>query len=471
METIDLLVQNATIVTMSRDREILRDASMAVQDGRILALGPTEDLGSRYQGRQVLNARGKVVFPGLINTHNHFFQVLLKGLGKDRGLLAWLDASVQRAYRHITEEDIYLATAVGAMEMLRTGVTTVLDYQYAHGRAGLSDAVIRAMEDTGIRGILGRGYTDTKDYPPERRCDVEESEDDYFSEVIRLDRKVRDSSRVSVALAPGIVWALSEDGFRRCVEVARDLDTFITIHTIETLEDNQYSQDKYGLSTLEFFEKAGILSAPFLAVHCAEITPEEIGLLARHDVRVSYNAISNMMMGYKTLPLRELLDAGITVGLATDGAASNDNQNMLQVLKISPLWQKAFYQDPAVIPASRVLEMATIEGARAVFRDHEIGSLEPGKMADFFVYNPAHANSAPMVDPVVNLVYSADSCNVETTVVGGEIVYGDGKIIRVREKDLVGQIQENALRLWEQAGLFNEQWNRRVVAEPFRQPR
>ena len=293
-----------------------------------------------------------------------------------------------------------------------------------------------------------------------------------LEDVVEITKKARDQVRtMGVALAPGIVWALSEDGFRRCVEVARDLDTFITIHTIETLEDNQYSQDKYGLSTLEFFEKAVILSAPFLAVHCAEITPEEIGLLARHDVRVSYNAISNMMMGYKTLPLRELLDAGITVGLATDGAASNDNQNMLQVLKISPLWQKAFYQDPAVIPASRVLEMATIEGARAVFRDHEIGSLEPGKMADFFVYNPAHANSAPMVDPVVNLVYSADSCNVETTVVGGEIVYGDGKIIRVREKDLVGQIQENALRLWEQAGLFNEQWNRRVVAEPFRQPR
>lgn len=462
MQNIELLVSDATIITMNKERKILTQTSMAVDRGKIIAIGGREDLLKKYKPEKTLHAQNRFVYPGLINTHNHFFQVLLKGLGKDRRLLDWFDSSAGRAYRYIGEKEIYLATAIGAIEMLKTGVTTVLDYQYAHAHPYLSDAVIRAMEDVGIRGILGRGYNDTINFPKDSKCEHDETEEEFFQDVTRLSELTSNHPTMDVAIAPGIIWSLSEDGYYQCVQLARELDTFMTMHTIETKEDNEYSINRYGVKTLQFFERVGILSAPFLAVHCAEITPEEIDLLAKYDVRVSYNAISNMMMGYKTLPVDDLLRKNISVGLATDGAASNDNQDMLQVLKISPLWQKAFYQDPSVLSSSKILEMATIDGARCVFKDKEIGSLEVGKRADFFIYNPMQCNSAPVVDPVVNIVYSAGTQNIETTVVEGKVVYHQGKIFGVDEEQLLMEIQERATRLWEKAGLFNTQWSEAV---------
>ncbi len=462
MKTADILIKNATIVTMNTQREILQEAGMAIHGDRILKIGKSQDITKEYHAEKVIDARGKTIFPGMINTHNHFFQVLLKGLGKDRGLLAWLEGSVQKAFRYIEEEDLYLATAMGCIELLKTGVTTVLDYQYLHNRPMMNDVVIKAMEDTGIRGILARGYSDTKQFPEAFRLDYNETEQQFFDDALRLSNLHQHNPNIDIALAPGIIWSMTEDGYRNLVQVAKQMNTFITMHTIETKEDNEFSIEQYGMPTIDFFEQVGILSSPFLAVHCAEITKQEIKKLALYDVRVSYNAISNMMMGYKTLPVEDLIKEGMTVGLATDGAASNDNQNMLQVLKISPLWQKAFYQNPAVLSASRVLEMATIDGAKCVFKDKELGSLEEGKKADFFIYNHLKCGSVPMVDSVVNLVYCADSSNIETTVVGGKIVYDQGKIMGVEEEQLITRLQKNAVLLWKKADLYNTQWGKRI---------
>jgi 5-methylthioadenosine/S-adenosylhomocysteine deaminase len=246
---------------------------------------------------------------------------------------------------------------------------------------------------------------------------------------------------------------MSEEGFRKSANLAKELDTFNTIHTLETEEDNEYSLAEHGMSTIDFYEKTGILSSKFLAVHCAQINASEIEKLKKYDVKVSYNAISNMLIGYKTLPVKDLLEQGITVGIATDGAASNDNQNMMEVLKISTLWQKAFYRDPSVIPALKVMEMATIDGAEAIFKKDEIGSLEVGKKADFFIFNHLKCNTVPLYDPIVSIVLSADENNVETTVIGGKVIMENYKIAGINEEELYEKIQSAAEALWARSNI------------------
>lgn len=453
MGNVDLLVINSKIITMDKERRILKDHGMAIQGDTIIEIGYTDDLLMKYDGLKVIDVKGKYIFPGMINTHNHLFQVLLKGIGKEKALLKWLEEAIQKPFFNITKEDIYLATMVGCIENIKSGVTTVVDYQYAHGQPNLNDAVCQAMEDIGIRGVLARGYTNSTDFPKYTGKEIIETEEEFFNDVRRLHEKFKNNSKIDIALAPGIIWVMSEDGFRKSAELARELDTFNTIHTLETEEDNEYSLAKHGMSTIDFYEKTGILSSKFLAVHCAHINDEEIKKFKKYDVRVSYNAISNMLIGYKTLPVKDLLDAGIVVGIATDGAASNDNQNMMEVLKISPLWQKAHYRDPSVIPALKVLEMATIDGADAIFKKTEIGSLEEGKRADFFVFNHLKCNTAPLYDPIVSLVYAADENNVETTIIGGQVVMENYKIEGVDEEALYENIQRAAEALWKRSNI------------------
>lgn len=453
MKKIDLLVINATIITMDRERRILKEYGMAVLGDSIIEIGSSADLLKKYNSEQVLNAKGKYIFPGMINTHNHMFQVLFKGIGKEKPLLGWLEEAIQKPYFNITTEDIYLAAKVSCIEQIKSGVTTVVDYQYAHGQPNLSDAVCQAMEDIGIRGILARGYTESSGFPKYTGKEIVENEDDFFKDVRRLHEKYKDSSTIDIALAPGIIWVMSEDGFEKCAKLAKELDTFNTIHTLETEEDNEYSMAEHGMSTIDFYEKTGILSAKFLAVHCAQINAEEIKKFKKYDVKVSYNAISNMLIGYKTLPVKDLLEEGITVGIATDGAASNDNQNMMEVLKVSTLWQKAFYRDPSVIPALKVLEMATIDGAEAVFKKQEIGSLEVGKKADFFIFNHLKCNTTPLYDPIVSIVLSADENNVETSVIGGKVIMENYRIAGIDEEELYKKIQSAAEALWKRSNI------------------
>lgn len=453
MKNVNLLVINGKIITMDKERRILKNHGMAIQGDTIIEIGYTDDLLKKYDGMKVIDVKEKYIFPGMINTHNHLFQVLLKGIGKEKALIKWLEEAIQKPFFNITKEDIYLATMVGCIENIKSGVTTVVDYQYAHGQPYLNDAVCQAMEDLGIRGILARGYTNSTDFPKYTGKKIIETEEDFFKDVRRLHEKYKNSPTIDIALAPGIIWVMSEDGFRKSAQLARELDTFNTIHTLETEEDNEYSLAKHGMSTIDFYEKTGILSSKFLAVHCAHINNDEIKKFKKYDVRVSYNAISNMLIGYKTLPVKDLLDEGIVVGIATDGAASNDNQNMMEVLKISPLWQKAHYRDPSVIPAMKVVEMATIDGADAIFKKDEIGSLEVGKKADFFVFNHLKCNTAPLYDPLVSLVYSADENNVETTVIGGKVVMENYKIAGVNEELLYDKIQRAAEALWEKSDI------------------
>lgn len=461
MKQIDLIIKHAYLITMNEKREIIPDACIAVQGDKILEVG-TDALLEQYQADKVIDAAGKYVFPGFISTHSHLFQTMLKGLGRDKFLIDWLNSSVRVALHNFDEDTIYHAALLGCMEGIRSGTTTILDYMYAHPIAGLDDCVTQAFEDIGIRGVLGRSFTNVGSFPPEIACSRVETEQDFFDDVRRLEKKYRDHDRIDVCMAPGIIWDHTKDGFLEMRRTANELHMPITMHLVETPDDDKFSQENYGEDTIPFLERVGVLGPDFIAVHCVYMKDEDLDTFKKYDVKVSHNPNSNMVLASGVAPIPAMLEKGITVSLACDGSASNDTQNMLEVLKAASLMQKVHHRDPSLMPAATVLELATLGGARTLGREKELGSIEAGKKADLVLFDPLSPWSAPVYDPVSTLTYACSPDNIKTVVIGGKVVMENGHMTTVDEDKVIREAHRLGTRLVERSGLGNVQWGHKV---------
>jgi 5-methylthioadenosine/S-adenosylhomocysteine deaminase len=468
MEEANLIVNNATIVTMNKETEILEDYSLVVKGSRIAAIEPSKSVSQKYDSSKVIDGRDQYIFPGFVNTHTHLFQNGLKGLGRDKLLFDWLDSSVRRALHEIHYVDVYNAAVAGCIENIRSGVTTVLDYMYAHGsQVGLDDAVVQAFDETGIRGILGRAHTKTDNFAKGSECPINETEDMFFQDVERLAKKLHDHERITLALVPGIIWDLGEEGFQKVRQYADRYGFRITMHLDESEDDDKYSMEMYGINALELLDRNGVLGEDFIGVHLVHLDEKSLDILNKRRVKVSHNPVSNMILASGVAPIPELKKMGLDVGLGTDGAASNDTQNMLEVIKTTAILHKCVHRDATLFPAIDVLKMATIEGARVVGREKEIGSLEVGKKADFFLFNPKNVACVPVADPVASLVYSSNPVAIDTVVIHGKVVMEKGEVRSVDEKAVIYNLQESACRMRERVGFGIRVNGRELVVPPF----
>ena len=457
----DIIIKNALVVTMDRERRILEDAVIIIVEDKIEQIGSIELL-KEYKADKIIDAKGKFVFPGFISTHTHLFQVMLKGLGRDKTLFDWLDSSVRRAIHKIDKECCHYAALTGCIEAIRTGTTTVLDYMYCHGQPDLDIEVLKAFEKIGIRGVFGRGHTNTDSFPKDIACPYKETEEVFLSDVENLAKEYQDHPRISIAIAPGIIWDITENGFRKIREIADKYKIPITMHLVETEDDDEYLLKAKGIRTIPYLEKVGILGPDFIAVHCVHVNDEDRTLLKKYDVKISHNPVSNMILASGIAPIPKYLEEGMTVSLACDGAASNDTQDMLEVIKTTALLHKVNTRNAAVVSAGEVLEMATLGGAKSLRMEDRIGSIEVGKKADMFIYNPINARSIPVHDPVSTIVYSSAQPNVETTIIDGKVILEAGKFVTVNEEEILHKTQEIAAKLVHEAGLGNIQWDKRI---------
>jgi len=378
MRNVDLLVTNCCIITMDRDHRVINDGAVAVEGDHIAALGKSTDILSRFTAKRVIDGRGKYLYPGFITTHTHLFQSLLKGLGRDKTLFEWLDSSVRRALRNFDEETIYHAALVGLIEAVRSGTTTVTDYQYCHSLPGIDENVIRAYLDLNVRGVLSRSHTKVGGFPPEMAFAYVETEDDYFREMETLCVKYRDHPLIGMSLAPGIIWDHDRSGYLKTREFADHFKIPITMHLVETDDDDIYAQKTWGMSSIDLLESCKILGPDFVAVHAVKVTEKDISRFRDYDVKIAHCPVSNMILASGTAPVPRFLKEGITVSLACDGAAANDTQDMLDVMRITALKHKLVNRDASVVSAPEVLEMATMGGAKALGMEKRIGSLEEG---------------------------------------------------------------------------------------------
>ncbi len=452
---IDILIKNATIVTVNKQRETLKNCALVVKGNLIFDIGSSNVLEKKYpQVRKTIDATGKIIFPGLINTHNHLFQTLLKGLGDDLALHDWIVQMTSPGASCLTPENAYNASLLGCIEGIHSGTTTMLDYMYAYPHPGLSDSVIEAFRKLKIRGIFARGMQDKGEEfgtSPKIIEKIKTIEKDCR----RLLKKyhAKDNDRIHIWLAQG-VWCNSQESLEMAWALAQEHKTGFTIHISETPFDRQASKEVHGIADVEVLERLGIVGPNVLMVHCVYLTPRDIRMAKYYDTRISHNPVSNMYLASGIAPIPQMIERGITVGLGTDGAASNNTQDMIETLKITALLHKVHTLDPTIITAEKVLEMATIDGAKALGLEDKIGSLEAGKKADLFIYNPVlSTKSIPMHNPVSTLVYSgSDSC-VETVIIDGNIILEDKKLLPVNEKSVISNVQKSADDLALRAGI------------------
>ncbi len=439
---------HAQIVTMDAKRRIIKDGGIIWEDTRITAVGDSQEIEEKAKaiGITPKDVNGQVVFPGLIDTHNHLFQHLLKGIGCDMDLENWWPAVIGPTGIVLRDHHLKAAVEGGVLEALRTGTTTIVDYMQVHPVPGLSAVEIETAKKSGIRLMYGRGfrnYTKSNTFPKELIDDL----DEVLLEVKALKRSYEkaDDPMLRVYLAPAAAWAVTFDGLSRTTAFAKEEGIPITMHVFETDTDNEVCQGRYGMKAIEYYEKSGLLNPDFLAVHCVKMDEQDIAVFKEYDVKISHNPLSNMYLASGVSPVKKFLENDLTVSLACDGAASNNSNNMLEVLKTTALLHKVISADPQAMTAQMVLEMATRGGAEAIGLLDELGSIEEGKRADFFLFDPLRsATCAPMHDPVATLVYSADSRGIVMTVVNGEILLENGEFTKLDEEEIIHREQKEA---------------------------
>jgi 5-methylthioadenosine/S-adenosylhomocysteine deaminase len=445
MTTVDLLIVGGTIVTARPDGLVVADGAIAIDGEAIEALGPRHTLEGRFQARRTLDADGQILFPGLVNTHTHLYQTLLKGLGDDLPLMEWIDACTSPSIPHLTTRMCYVAAALGSIESLRSGCTTIFDYMVDHVDTEVFDAILQAFNDVGIQGILGRGLRD-------RQLENVPLILPTIADQLADCRRLLDTyGPRRVWLTPGATWAMEESSLRAVRRMASERGARLSLHTEEVLFDSHESMRRFGMRTVPFLDSIGFLGPDVLHAHGVNLSEEDCNTLARHGGAVSYNPVSNMYLGSGVPPIPRLIDLGVTVGLGADGAASNNSQDMLEALKFGALLPKVAARDPAIFTAADALRVATSGGAAALGRD-DFGSLEPGKRADLFIFEPRHAKSIPVHDPVSTLVYSSGQVNIRTTIVGGRVVLDDRRILGIDEDAILLEAQTLAEELSLAAG-------------------
>jgi 5-methylthioadenosine/S-adenosylhomocysteine deaminase len=454
---VDLLIVGATVVTARPDGLVVRDAAIAIQGDTIVALGPRQTIEAEFAASQTIEAEGQIVYPGLVDTHTHLYQTLLKGLGDDLPLMEWLDACTLPSMPHLTPRMCYVAAALGCIESIRSGCTTIFDYMVDHANTQVYDAILQAFDDVGIQGILGRGLRDRQ------AENVTMSVPSFASQLADCERLIATYGPRRIWLTPGATWAMEESSLRATRAMAFDRGLRISLHTDEVLFDSRESMARFGMRTVPFLDSIGFLGPDVLHAHCVHLSDEDCNILARRGAAVSYNPVSNMYLGSGVPPIPRLLDLGVTIGLGADGAASNNSQDMLEALKIGALLPKVAARDPAIFTAADAVRIATTGGAAALGRD-DFGSLEPGKRADLFIFDPLHAKSIPVHDPVSTLVYSSGQVNVRTTLVGGRVVLDNGRVVGLDERAMLREAQTLAEQLSLLAGTgarLEGRWTRR----------
>jgi len=428
----DILIRNCVILPMV-GREVIREGVIATKNGKIIYVGK-KSKALRVRAEKVVDGRGKVAIPGLVNCHTHLAMTLLRGIAEDQPLETWLKEIIWPLEAKLKPEDVYDGALLGCLEMIRSGTTTFAD-MYFH-----EDQVARAVEEAGLRAVLAQGIPG---------AGVSRRGEKMLQGSIDFAREYKGyaDGRVTVQLGPHSVYTCGLDLLAEVRKKASDLNVGVHIHLAESEEKVSDIKRKHGLTEVEFLEKIGFLGPDVLAAHCIHLTKEETQLLAKQNVKVSYNPVANMKLAQGTAKIKDLLDLGITVGVGTDGPASNNNLDMFQSMKTAALLQKQYHKDPTVLPAKTVLEMATIDGAKALGLEKTVGSLKVGKRADVILLDFKKPHLTPLHDFYANIVYSAHGSDVDTVVVDGKILMENKNVKTIQEEKVMLKAQKTATNL------------------------
>jgi 5-methylthioadenosine/S-adenosylhomocysteine deaminase len=436
----DLLITNATIVTMDPSRRVIEGGIIGVRGDTISFVGTESELRLHaikgFMGVQTIDAKGKLALPGFINGHTHVPMTLLRGLHDDVTLDDWLRKYIFPAEaKNVTEDFVRWGTRLAAAEQIRSGVTTFADMYY------FEDAVAEETKAAGMRGVLGETLLD---FPaPDNKTNGAMLE--YTD---RFLKRWQGDPLIHAAVAPHSIYTCSKKTLQDSAALARQYHAPILIHVAEMKKELDDSLKQNGLTPVQYLEKLGILGPDVVAAHCIFVDEKDRKTLAGRQVGCVHNPSSNMMLASGVAPVIEERAAGIAVGLGTDGpAGSNNDLDLMEEMDLAAKLQKITKVDPRALGAKSVVEMATIEGAKALHMEKEIGSLEVGKKADIILISLDEPNAVPMYDVYAQLAYALKGSDVETVVIGGRIVMRDKKLLTLNETEILAKGREYGKRV------------------------
>jgi len=429
----DLIIHNGTAVTVNERFDIIEQALIGVQKGTIVTVTKWEADAALPKAAAAIDARGGIVMPGLVNTHTHLPMTLFRGLADDLPLDVWLNEHIfPMESQFITPDNVKWGTQLACLEMLLSGTTTCCGGYFQE------DSVAAAVARAGLRAVLAQGVID---FPapgvPDPALNVTHA-GKY------VDQWLEREANITPSIFCHSPYTCSGDTLKAAKAAARERGVLFQIHVAETQAERDASLKEHGLTPVQYLDSLGILDDRTLVVHAVWTSAEDIGILRARGVRISHNAESNMKLAAGIAPVPDFIAAGITVGLGTDGCASNNDLDLFTEMDAAAKIHKAVTRDPTVMDAATVLKMATRDGARAIGLGDVTGSLEPGKQADLIVVNTAKPHLVPLYAPHSHIVYTMRGADVSTVIVGGKVLVKDRQPFTLDQERIMARVSEIA---------------------------
>jgi 5-methylthioadenosine/S-adenosylhomocysteine deaminase len=440
VEKVDTILTGGTVVTMNQQFDVIADGAVAIRAEKIVGVGSSAEIAAQFQAERTVDCSGQYILPGLVNAHTHVPMTLLRGLADDLRLDVWLMGYIMPTEREfVTPEFCRLGTGLACAEMIRSGVTSFADMYYFEAD------VAAATAEAGLRGVLGQSVLKF----PTPDADTYESSLAYAAKFIE---EWRGHPLITPAIAPHAPYSTTDDILSDCASIALQYDAPILIHIAETKFEVEDNLRAYGVTVIPWVESTGLLNAKVLAAHCVHVNRDEMRLMHEHKTTVAHCPTSNLKLASGIAPVMEMLEHGLTVGIGTDGTASNNDLDMFEEVRLAAILAKTEANDPTALPARQALLMATRQGAEALFMGDRTGSLEVGKLADVITMDAKPVHNMPHFDRDPNaiysrIVYAGKSSDVRHVLCNGQWLMRDRQLLTVREAELIQQAESYAQKV------------------------
>ncbi len=446
----DILIRNATAITLDKRRQVLPNCGIGIKDGIIADLGPR----LRGKGNTIIDAADCAVLPGFVNCHTHVYQALIEGIGYDMHFSPWNLRYLLPVVTNIGPEEARISAELAALEAIKSGTTTVSDHWYLHTDFDNIVEVTRTFSEASLRhhsvyGFLNESFAGRKQRG--KRMDMLKPDEHLISRARRYIESWNGKGLTTVALGPGSTEDVSEDLFKRVLALSRESGVAVVTHIAGWIEAVSNAIIKHGMRDLEYAHSLGFTGPHSIAVHSVWLSEDEINILAATNTKVAHNPVANMHLGYGIAPVPAMIAKGITVGLGTDGAASY-TYDMLEVAKTAAMLQKVKHLNAEALSAEKTFEMLCLDGAEVLGLEEKVGSIEVGKRADLIVIDlkVPHLLTTAKITP--KILYSAQGSDVITSIVDGKLVMKDRELLTLNEKAILDRAERASSRLIEAAG-------------------
>jgi 5-methylthioadenosine/S-adenosylhomocysteine deaminase len=435
MQEIDLIISGGKALLLDSENTCLDRAAIAINAGDIVSVGHTEKIVKQYRAKKTITAQDSLIMPGFVNCHTHAAMTCFRGIADDLELMDWLNNYIFPAEaKNVNTNLAYWGSLLANAEMIKSGTTTFCDMYI------FEDETARAAKAAGMRCLIGEVLFD---FPSPNFKTPEEG----LAYTQMLIEKWRNDPLINIIVEPHALYTCCPALLTAAKKLADDYSVPLGIHLLENKSEKEQLLQKYGQPAVSFLKEIDYLNERLIAFHCVSLSDQDIKLFADHGCKISHNPASNMKLASGVAPVPDMLKAGITVGLGTDGCASNNNLDMIKEMSTAAKLHKVARLDPTVMNAQTVVRMATIEGASALGMDKITGSLEVGKKADIIIIGLNESHLTPLYNEYSHLVYAMSGADVDTVLINGKIVMENRKLLTINETEVMQKVREIAVNI------------------------